>query len=290
MHTIFRRSFTVAAAACTLSAACRSGSVPNQILTKPAPVSVAPAVARTSAGPWAYRPSTHSQSLVIEQTAVIAIRLDTAARTDTVSTRAEVAFMRAAAGGVTGNVNAFAIQSSGRAATSPAGLALPFPFRADYSASARQLDFTAPRDAAPCASVALAAAQSLRDLWFTAPDTLRVGTTWSDSSAYVVCRDAIPLHATARRTFRVSGSFERDGHAVLTISRIARSTLDGAGAQFGEAVSVSGAGSGSLDYELDTTSGEIVSAKGTSTLDLTLRSRVRTQVARQTVEIRIGRS
>jgi hypothetical protein len=77
---------------------------------------------------------------------------------------------------------------------------------------------------------------------------------------------------------------------VLTVSRTSRSTLDGAGTQFGEAVGVSGAGSGSLDYEIDTTSGEVVSAKGSATLDLTLRSRVRTQVVRQTVEIRIARS
>lgn len=290
MHTIFRKSFTVAAAACALFAACRAGTVPNQVLTKPAPVSVAPPVARASVGPWAYRPSTQRQGFTVEQTAVIAIHADTSTRTDTISTHVELAFTRAASGATGGNVTAYAVQGAGRGATLPAGLALPFPFRADYSASGQQLDFTAPRDATPCSSVALAAAQSLRDLWFRAPDTLRVGTTWSDSSSYVVCRDAIPLRATARRAFRVSGSLERDGRVVLTVSRISRTTLDGTGAQFGETVGVNGAGSGSLDYELDTTSGEIVSAKGTSTLDLTLRSRVRTQVVRQTVEIRIGRS
>jgi hypothetical protein len=221
---------------------------------------------------------------------VVAVRVDTVARTDTLSTHAELAFTRATTGGTSGNVSAFAVQGSGRVAATPAGITLPFPFRADYSVSNRQLDFTAPRDAMPCSSVPLAAMQSMRDVWFRAPDTLRVGTTWSDSSSYVVCRDAIPLRAAARRSFRVSGFAERDGRVVLTISRVSRSTLDGTGAQFGETVGVSGAGSGSLDYELDASSGEILSAKGNSTLDLTVKSRVRTQVVRQTVEIRIGRS
>jgi len=285
----FRKDLFTVVAACALITACRGGAVPNQVLTKPAPVSVAAPAART-AGPWGYRPSTQRQGFTVDQTAVIAIRLDTAARTDTISTHAEITFTRATSGGMSGSISAFAVQGSGRAAATPAGITLPFPFRAESPASGLQLDFTAPRDATPCSSVALAAMQSMRDLWFKAPDTLRVGTTWSDSASYVVCRDAVPLRATARRSFRVSQSSERDGRVVLTISRILRSTLDGTGAQFGETVSVNGAGSGSIDYELDTSVGEVLSAKGTSTLDLTLKSRVRTQVVRQTVEIRIGRS
>jgi hypothetical protein len=288
MQTILKNTFTVAAA-CALIAACRGGAVPNQVFTKPAPVSVAPPAVRVI-GPWGYHPSTQRQGFTIDQTAIVAIRLDTTVRADTISTHAEIAFTRASGGATSGNVSAFAVQSSGRGAATPAGITLPFPFRAEYSASARQFDFTAPRAAMPCSSVALAALQSMRDLWFQAPDTLRVGTTWTDSSSYVVCPDAIPLRATARRSFRVSGSSERDGRVVLTISRISRSTLDGTGAQFSETVGVNGAGSGSLDYEFDTSNGEVVSAKGTSTLDLTLKSRVRTQVVRQTVEIRIGRS
>ena len=277
------------ASACALLAACRGGAVPNQVFTKPAPARATPPAAREN-GPWAYHPSSQRQGFTVDQSAVITIRLDTVTRTDTIASHAEVSFTRATSGGMSGNIIAFAVQGSGRGAGTPAGLALPFPFRAEYSASGRQFDFTSPRDAAPCSSVALSAAQSLRDLWFNAPDTLRVGTTWSDSSTYVVCRDAIPLRAISRRSFRVSAFSERDGRALLTIARVSRSTLDATGAQFGETVGVTGAGSGLLDYVFDATSGEVVSAKGTSTLDLTLRSRLRTQVVRQTVEIRIGRS
>ncbi len=290
MRTRLRAVVTVASGCSLLlvEAACRSGAVPNQVLTKPAPPSATASAPKTD-GPWAFRPSAQRQNFVIDQAAVIAIRLDSATRADTISTHIEVGFITAA-GTTSGNVVAFLVQGAGRAAAAPTGLAVPFPFRAEYSASGQQLGFASPRDATPCSSLALAAAQSLRDLWFKTPDTLRIGTVWSDSSSYVVCRDGIPLRATTRRTFRVSGSSDRDGRIVFTVSRISRSTLEGTGAQFGEGVGVSGAGSGTLDYELDTTSGAIVSAKGTATLDLTLRSRVRTQVVRQTVEIRIARS
>jgi len=288
MQTRLRYAAVAAASACTLLAACRSSAVPNQVFTKPAPPSVVAPVPRTNTS-WAFHPSTPRQNFVIDQTAVVAIRLDTDTRTDTISTHAEITFATTA-GATSGTVSAYAVRNAGRAATTPQGLALPFPFRAEYSANGQQLGFTAPRDAAPCASLALAAAQSLRDLWFSAPDTLRVGAAWSDSSSYVVCRDGIPLRATARRAFRVAGSSERDGKVILTISRISRSTLDGAGAQFGESVGVTGAGSGSLDYELDTARGEIVSAKGAATLDLTLRGRARAQAVHQAVEIRISRN
>jgi hypothetical protein len=92
------------------------------------------------------------------------------------------------------------------------------------------------------------------------------------------------------RAFRISGISELGGRASLAILRASRTMIEGTGAQFGEAVEVSGTGSGQLLYDLDPASGEITSASGTATLDLSLRSRVRTQVVRQTAEIRIGRS
>lgn len=290
MRPMLRTPALAAAVSCSLLAACHGGIVPNQVLTKPAAVSAPAPIPRTN-GPWLYRPSTQRQGFIIDQRAVIAIHLDTATRTDTVSSHADVAFtVTPVTSNVSGNVGAFLVQGAGRVAATPVGLVTPFPLRAEYSARESQLDFTAPHDAVPCSSAALAVAQSLRDLWFRPPDTLRVGTTWEDSSSYVVCRDGIPLRATVHRAFRISGISEREGRALLAILRTSRTVIEGTGAQFGEAVEVSGTGSGQLLYDLDPASGEITSASGTATLDLSLRSRVRTQVVRQTVEIRIGRS
>lgn len=294
MRRTLRTSWAAVAAGCSLLGACRGGTVPNQVLTRPAPVSVptpASRTPRTTTGLWRYRPSTQRQGFVVDQRALVAIRLDTSTLTDTLSSHAEIAFTVASpSGGVSGNVTAFLVQGAGHAAATPAGLATPFPFRAEYAAHARQLDFITPNDAAPCASTALAVAQSLRDLWFRPPDTLRVGTTWQDSSSYVVCRDGIPLRTTVRRTFNVDGIANGSERPLLAVSRISRTTIEGAGSQFGESVGVSGTGSGRLTYHLDPASGEVVSASGSATLEISLRSRLRSQAVRQTVEIRIGRS
>jgi hypothetical protein len=290
MQTTLRIAVIAAAVSCLLLPACGGGIVPNQVLTKPAPASTPAPVVRASVS-WPYRPSSRQQGFVIDQRAVIAIRLDTSSRTDTLSSHAEVVFTAApATADVNGSVSAFLVQGSGSAAATPAGLTIPFPLRAGYSARGPQLEFTIPREAVPCASTALPVTQSLRDLWFRPPDTLRISTTWEDSSSYVVCRDGIPLRATVHRTFRITGTAERNGRLLLTIARQSRTTIEGNGAQFGEAVAVSGAGSGQLAYDFDPASGEVLGATGNATLDFSLRSRLRTQIVRQTVEIRIGRS
>src|SRR6185312_5980684 len=145
---------------------------------------------------------------------------------------------------VNGTVSVLLVGGAGHAPATPTGLQLPFPFRAAYSAPGVQLQFSAPADAAPCSSTERAAAQSLRDVWFEVPDTLRVGSTWSDSSSYVTCRDGIPLRSVVHRMFHVSSAAVRDGRAILSIARLSRTVIDGRGAQFGDSVTVTGAGNG----------------------------------------------
>jgi hypothetical protein len=292
MPTKFQCAVT-AAAIVALTAACRSGPIPNQILTKPAPVQTphAPPAVAAAAGPWAYRASSALQRFTVDQNAAITVGLDSAARTDTVSSHAEVAFTSVPAmHAVDGTLGAFLVGGTGRTAATPAGLHTPFPFRASYPGPNRQIEFTSPADVTPCSSTELAAAQSLRDLWFQTPDSLRVGATWSDSSSYVTCRDGIPLRATVHRMFHVAAATVRNGRTILAVTRLSRTLLDGHGVQFGDSVVVTGAGNGQLAYDLDLSSGQIDSATGTATLDFSLRSSQRMQVVRQTVEIRIGRN
>jgi hypothetical protein len=263
--------------------------IPNQVLTKPAPA-IQPPVPTGAGGAWAYRLSSHRQGFVLDQHATIAIRADSSTRTDTVSSHAEVSFTATAASGVTGSVVAFLVQNGVQEPSVPNGLVLPFPFRASYSARGTQIDFTFPRDDLPCTSTPLAVAQSLRDLWFRPPDTLRAGVTWEDSASYVLCRDGIPLRATAHQVFRITAAADHDGRTLLSISRASRTTIEGSGVQFGEAVTVSGSGSGELVYAFDPVAGEIISASGRATTDMSFRSRLRTQAVHQVAEVRLGRS
>jgi hypothetical protein len=288
MSPMFRCAVTTVASLALL-AACRSGTVPNQVLTRPAPVHAPPPVVR-AVGHWVYHPSAAPQRFTVDQNAAVTIGADSSAHTDTVFSHTEVTFTDApSAHTLSGTVSALLVGAGSHAAATPAGLQIPFPFRAAYAAANLQLQFTAPVDAAPCSSTELAAAQSLRDLWFQAPDTLRGGSTWTDSSSYVTCRDGITLRAMVHRMFHVAASTVRDGRTLLSITRLSRTLVVGRGLQFGDSVTVSGAGNGQLTYDLDPSSGEVASANGTATLDFSLRSSRRTQIVRQDAEIRIGR-
>lgn len=247
-------------------------------------------VVRTT-GPWIYKPSVRQQHLVVDQRATVTIQLDSATHTDTLSTHAEVSFAVAATtGSVNGTVTAFAVEGAGRAAATPAGLTIPFQFRAGYSSRELQLEFTTPRDDGACLSSGLAAVQSMRDLWFRPPDTLRVESMWGDSSTYVVCRDGIPIRAVVHRLFRVAGTTTRNGHVLLTVVRSSSLLLNGGGLQFGEAISVVGSGTSFLTYDVDPDNGEIVDATGESSLYFLFQSRQRKQRVNQLAEIRIRRS
>jgi hypothetical protein len=131
--------------------------------------------------------------------------------------------------------------------------------------------------------------QSLRDLWFQPPDTLRLGTAWDDSASYVVCRDGIPLRAIVQRTFRITGVEERAGRFALLVSRISRTAIEAEARLSGEAISVSGSGTGAFGYAIDPNSGEILSASGLAVLDLMFRSRFHTQRVHQASDTRVVR-
>ena len=187
----------------------------------------------------------------------------------------------------------FRVTSGSRSPATPAGITLPITVAASATPSgfgaALQWILTTPAEGAACSSVAWSVAQGLRDLWFRAPDTLRVGASWRDSTSYVTCRDGIPLQLSVRRDFRVRAVAERDGRAVLIIQRESHTTLLGDGVQFGEPVKFTGAGSGTLQFELAPATGEFLGGSGTSTLEFTMQSRLRTQRVQQAAVITLAR-
>ena len=272
-----RTSFTVMTlGTALLVGACRS-RIPEQPIgrVEPAPVVVA---TPAGGGPWLYRPATQRRAVTLNQQATIEIRQDALVRIDTVSLQTEVAYtVFAGTHRITGTISAYRVQAGSAAAGTPPGLAVPFPFAGDFPSRGRQLELTQPTSRTACASPAFGATQSLRDLWFQPPDTLRIGTTWSDSSTYVVCRDGIPLQTSSARTFRVAAAADRGGRQVLTIDRRVRGTIRGDGAQSGEPLTILGQLSGELTYQLAPATGEVLSVTGTSLLEFTLTSRLRTQ-------------
>jgi hypothetical protein len=293
MRFTFRNNFAAFSLGCFALGACRS-SVPNQVLTKPAPVTAAASqpVARDF---WVFQPTPNRQLFVIDQRAAITTHRDSTTRIDSVASHTELSFSNANAAGtsIRGEITVFSVRAAGAAANVPVPIAFPLPFTARYPARDRQVvfDFDGYEQ---CGSPSFVAAQTLRDLTYRPPDTVRVGTTWSDSSTYLVCRDGIPMNATVRRTFRVTGTVAEGIRTLLIVSRQSQTALAGNGFPFGELTVVNGAGTGELVYRIDPATGEIISAAGTATLDLSernqLRGAPRIQTAHQVAEIRIGRS
>ena len=266
-------------------------SVPQQTITGAVPQPAIAAATPTVTAGWGYRASPTRHQFVVAQRALLTIRQDTITRTDSVFSRTEVAYtIFASTGRLTGSVTAFRAQLGTAVAATPVGLRVPFTFVATMFASRHvQLEFLSPAGATtPCASVALSVSQSLRDLWFQPPDTLRIGTSWEDSATVMVCRDGIPLRAVVRRSFRVRAADGAAGHVILTVVRTSRASIDGEGAQSGEPVKVNGDSTGELVYLVDPATGTILSAEGASILHLQLTSRQRNQEIRQTSEIKIS--
>lgn len=294
MRFTLRNNFAAFSLGCIALGACRS-SIPNQVLTKPAPVP-APAPPSAARDFWIFQSAPNRQLFVIDQRAVITTHRDSATHVDSIASHTELSFSNANTAGtsIRGEITVFSVRAAGAAGTVPVSIKFPLPFTARYPARDRQVvfDFNGYKE---CGSASFVAAQSLRDLTYRPPDTVRVGTAWSDSSTYLVCRDGIPMNATVRRTFRVTGTAAADGGVVLLLSRHSETTLAGSGFPVGEEVTaVNGAGTGELTYRIDPATGEIISASGTATLDLTeqnsVRDKPRIQTAHQAAEIRIGRS
>jgi hypothetical protein len=266
---------------------CGGRVVPRQVLTKPVMASVATVSEDSS---WQYRPASRRLAYAVDQRAQLVIREDAAASVDSVSSHAEVAFsVSALTNQVTGVVTAFSARHSGEVGAVPQGLSLPLPFTATFGDGGRELIFVAP-SAPSCLSPSVPVLHTLRDLWFKTPDTLRVGTTWADSASYSSCRDGVPLRSVVTRTFRVTSGGRLGGRLQLIVRRVLQTTINGDGTLAGEPVSVRGTGTGELEYTLDPVGGEVVSARGSSSLELTFHGKLRTQTVRQAGEIRIDRS
>jgi hypothetical protein len=153
---------------------------------------------------------------------------------------------------------------------------LPFSFTAALEHLGAQPAFVIP-DASRCDFPMAVAAQSLRDLWISAPDTLVAGQSWEDSTQYAICRDSVVIEVVVRRRFTPTNARLRDGLLVVLVARSSRTTLAGRGVQFGDSVIVAGEGEGNATLELSLGGGVIVAGEGTSELRVDFRGTRRAQ-------------
>lgn len=176
----------------------------------------------------------------------------------------------------TGAVTMYQVRESDDSLRALDAVQLPIPFVAQQAAPAWQPRFATP-DASACGDPAAVIVQGVRELWLSLPDTLRPGQTWRDSTSHVVCRDSIPLRVDIARMFRVTSALLRDGALIVSIERRTSTAFEGAGTQFGEPVTITGAGQGATMFEVALAEGAVVFASGDSELRMTFTGRRKRQ-------------
>lgn len=262
-----------------------TGCVPSIIRRPAPPVPVPPAVrsAFNTAGPWALA-TAPSQKVSIDTRAVVTIASDTVTRVDTIQAVLGASFVWASPAHqrVNGLLADYRVSVGGAAPMAPAGLQVNKPFSAARAPGVAGLSFTLPAESSACTDPTLSALQGLHDAWPSLPDTLVIGREWTDTVQTLSCRDRIPLRGLVVRRFRVQrAEVEGGARVVVTVDRTSRGRISGAGDQFGEPVSLEGESSGTLRYVVDPALGRPVRASGTSSLKLSLKSRLRNQAVRQ---------
>jgi len=262
-----------------------AGCVPLIIRRPAPPVPATPATSSpfNTAGPWALAVAP-SQKVTIDTRAVVTIASDTITRIDTVQAALGASFVWALPEKrrVNGLLADYRVGVGGAVPTAPAGLQVNKPFSATRTGAGARLSFTLPAESTACTDPTLSALQGMHDAWIPLPDTLVIGREWTDTLQTLSCRDRIPLRGVVVRRFRVQRAEVEGGtRVVVAIDRTSRGRISGAGDQFGEPVSLAGESSGTLRYIIDPALGRPVRASGTSSLKLSLKSKLRNQAVRQ---------
>ncbi len=255
---------------------------------RPAPESEAPTRTDPLSAPWTVDATSGSVVQEIRLEASLLSRVDTVERRDSIRTIVSAEWSRVHGDGaprLAGLLTSFRVSADSTEPVTPLGLLLPVPFSALEGAGPTQARFTTP-DPSGCGLEA-AAASMLRELFVTLPRRLEPGTSWRDSSSYVVCRDSITLTVRSVREFRVTGAERRDGQVVVLLERRSQTTMRGEGHQFGEPLSIEADGDGLAQLAVRLSGGFVVAGSGESELRMTMRGRRRSQELTQHTRIEI---
>lgn len=255
-------------------AACRGGPSPAR-----SPSAARPAAAATPlAPPWRVVRDGRLRTQQVVLTARLTSVTDSLIREDSLASALTVQWSAPGAAPYrwAGMVTAFTVRSGiGASPETPTGLSLPISFVAAESTPDVQPEILIPSPD-DCGSLGAAVVQGWREAWLAVPPELRPGDRWRDSSAYVICRDGIPLRVTAVREFEAQGAEMREGAVHVVVSRHSRLSLEGRGVQFGDSVTIIGAATGTARLFLPLSGGPFTGA-GEGVLRLELRGRRRSQ-------------
>ena len=268
------------------TAACRS-RIPEQVISPPSPQAAAAGDTRLS---WMLRPGSVAHEYHIEHRAHIVTTTGSGgANTDSTSLTVDASLRKTA----TGHAGLIRDAWTGAPGVAPAvlpGLVFPYAFVATEPLPGVQpAPAGQPPVSDPCTSTVHVALGALRDVLLRAPDSLYLGRGWSDSGAFVTCRDGVRLDVVSRRQFTFTGFEHRAGAGLLMVTRSTRTALHGMAARGDDTTRVDGSGTSTLHYELDASTGDVVAANGTGVAEIVVRGATRSESARQTSAVMITR-
>lgn len=266
-------------------AACRA-PVPRQSLPpaeSPAPISAPVAPAR-----WIFARDLLAKEYLVEQAAEIFVTADSGTATDSSTLVIAAAVRPTADGGVAGLIRSAVLRASGAPEMSISGLVLPMAFTGAASTPGIQHSLSGRAVSAdPCQTPAHSVLNSIRDIVVSVPDTLTIGQTWGDSGRADACRGGARLLMYTTRRFAVRSYEVREGRSVLRVDRRTTLRLSGTASRSGDTTVVEGLGSGTGEVVLDATTGALVEATASSTLEISVRGAVRSERARQLLRTRV---
>ncbi|GEM_PF-3499441 len=110
-----------------------------------------------------------------------------------------------------------------------------------------------------------------RELATDRPRSFALGTTWRDTLSDTTCLGGVPLVTQAVRDYTVESQTATDpvsGAPAILVSHRSRASMHGDGRRSGQLITLDGSGDGTTQQFFDRTTGIMLSAHTTATLDL----------------------
>lgn len=255
---------------------------------RPIPAPGTPGVRDPLEAPWVMVRGAGSFAHRLRFESTLVSRVDTVERVDSSAATLSVSWSRLAGSDparLSGLVTEYRVSAGAVEPQALTGLLLPIPLVAAEGWSGTQARLEVPASGA-CGLVA-SVTPLLRELFVSPPARLVEGSSWSDSASYEICRDSIPLRVRSVRRFVVVGAERRGAEVLVLVDRTSSVSIAGGGMQFGEPLTITAAGTGTMRLEMRPAGAVVVLARGKSELTMTMRGRRRTQELRQHTRIEI---
>ena len=211
----------------------------------------------------------------ITSVGVVSASGDSTGHLDTVTTAATLRYDARWDGAllhVTGDVASRVVTASAgvRSTTQPQSTLVPFRATIDSVTGTATIDPASTPSGSSCPTGGPAVSQA-RDLATTYPRSLIPGASWREALSDTSCLGGLPLMSSTSQRYTVASQGTTDpvtGAAAILVTHRSMTTMTGGGPRGAQTITLNGTGSGMTEQYYDRTTGVLLSAHTTATLDL----------------------